>query len=229
MKAKYRGIKRSGIGKSSASQPTGSDENFSNFGYVKSDTYTKDPAGGKTYNGPQGVPGKVKKGDEGGRDGAGYYVEEALGWKRGDVANNRNDNTSNKKNYNAKFDNDTNAFVAQQGHTEPREKSEAVRLLRLQKDSPLWPKGTSAEDKYYGQSHPFVNNKNNRGMAAGSPQNPVNGGKTKKHGGANGANSNKGMGLGKAGNRGGFSSATKGASVTAYGMKKPSNRNQRLG
>lgn len=229
MKAKYHGIKRTGIGKSSASQPKGSDQDFANFGYIPSNTYTKKPAGGPDYNGPQGVPGKVKKGDEGGRDGAGYYVEEALGWKRGDVANNREDNTSMKENYRAKFDNDTNAFVAQQGHTEPRERSEAVRLLRLQKDSPLWPSGTSAEDRYYGFNQPYANNKNKRGFAAGSPQNPVGAGKTKKPDGANGTNSNKGFGLGKAGNRGGFSASTKGATVSAYGMKKPSNRNQKLG
>jgi hypothetical protein len=227
MKAK---LKRSGIGKSSASQPKGSDVDFANFGNIKSNTYTKNPTGGPDYNGTQGVP-SIKKGDEGGRDGAGYYVEQALGWKKGDVANNRKDNTSSKSNYHAKFDNDTNAFVANTGHTEPREKTAAVKLLRLQKDSPLWPKGIDAGDQAIGTSFKFDNNAKNKskGLTAGGSQNPVKGGGAKKHGGVNGSNSNKGMALGKSGNRGGFSAATKGATVTSYGMKKPYSKNQKLG
>lgn len=229
MKVKYRGIKRTGIGKSSASKPTGSEENFANFGGIKSNTYTKDPTGGPDYNGTQGVPSKVKKGDEGGRNGAGYYVEEALGWKRGDVANNRVDNTSQKNNYHAKFDNDTNAFVANNGHVEPREKAEAVRILMLQKESPLWPAGADSGNTYLGQGFKGQNNKNRKGLAAGSPQSPVKAGGKTKTSGVNGSNNNNGMNLGKQGNRGGFSAKTKGATFTSYGMKKPVLNNKRLG
>lgn len=146
MKAKYRGIKHSGIGKSSASQPTGSTQNFSDLVDVKSNTYNKNQSGGG----------------------------------KGDMANQNS------------------------------------RMLRLQKNSPLWPTGNVES--------PFANNKNKSGMASGSQKNPVNG-----KSGANGSNSNSGMGLGKSGNRGGFSASTKGASVTTYGMKKPINKNQRLG
>jgi hypothetical protein len=222
-------LKRSKIGKSSASQPKANGQDFSDFGYIKSNTYTKNPTGGHNYNGTQGVLSKVKKGNEGGRGGDGFYVEEALGWKKGDVANNRKDNTNVRTNYHAKYDNDTNAFVANNGHTAPNEKTEAVKLLRLQKESPLWPSGTDSGNKTFGQNSVLENNKVNKsGLSAGSPQNPVKAGAATKKTAVNGANSNKGFGLGKSG-KGGSSTFSKGATFTSYGQKKAFNKNQRLG